>query len=218
MRWSQNLAYVLGLLATDGSLSKDGRHIILTSKDLDQIQTFIRLLKLKVKVGKKSSSYGGEKKYFTAQFSSIKLYKFLLSVGLTPNKTKTLNSLKIPTRYFADFLRGHLDGDGYTYSYWDKRWKSSFMLYTGFLSASEEHIKWLQKEIWFLYGLRGSIRFEGKSTYSLKYAKGESLVLLKKIYHRKNVPCLKRKLWKISAALDTIYKHAGMVKSVDTLA
>lgn len=135
MVWSGGLAYVIGLLTTDGSLSIDGRHINLTSKDIDQIKTFARILNLKNKIGNKYSSYIQEKKYFQIQFGNVKFYRFLQNIGLTPNKTKTLKSLRIPDRYFADFLRGHLDGDGCTYSYWDRRWKSSFMLYTTFVSA-----------------------------------------------------------------------------------
>jgi len=54
MDWSNNLAYAVGLIATDGSLSKDGRHINLTSKDLGQIQNFAKILNLKNRIGIKS--------------------------------------------------------------------------------------------------------------------------------------------------------------------
>ena len=138
-KWSPNLAYAVGLITTDGSLSTDKRHINLTSKDLDQIQTFARLLNLKNKIGLKKNSITGDKKYYQIQFGNVQFYRFLLTIGLTPNKSKTLGELKMPDHYFADFLRGHLDGDGCTYSYWDKRWKDSFMFYTAISSASEIH-------------------------------------------------------------------------------
>ncbi len=51
MKRSADFAYVIGLITTDGSLSKDGRHLNLTSKDIDQIQTFKRILNLKNKIG-----------------------------------------------------------------------------------------------------------------------------------------------------------------------
>lgn len=50
MQWNVNLAYAVGLIASDGCLSKDGRHIDLTSTDIDQIQTFARILKLSNKI------------------------------------------------------------------------------------------------------------------------------------------------------------------------
>lgn len=60
MRWSADLAYAVGLISTDGNLSKDGRHFDFTSKDLDQIKNFKKILKLKNKIGKK---YSGQYKF-----------------------------------------------------------------------------------------------------------------------------------------------------------
>ena len=69
-----------------------------------------------------------------------------MSIGLMPNKTKIIGAVKIPNNYFFDFLRGHFDGDGTFYSYWDPRWRSSHMFYVVFASASLKHIIWLQKD------------------------------------------------------------------------
>ena len=45
IRWSANFAYAIGLLVTDGNLSSDGRHIIFVSKDMEQINNFLKCLK-----------------------------------------------------------------------------------------------------------------------------------------------------------------------------
>ncbi|HUD44101.1 MAG TPA: LAGLIDADG family homing endonuclease [Patescibacteria group bacterium] len=217
MRWSSDLAYVVGLITTDGSLSIDGRHINLTSKDKEQIDTFAKILHLNNKVEFKISSYNPNGLYYQIQFGNVKIYRFLLDIGLTPNKTKTLSSLLIPDKYFADFLRGHLDGDGYTYSYWDKRWKSSFMLYTGFVSASKKHLEWINEKIKKLYGIEGRIGYSGKSVFQLKFAKNSSIKLLKNIYYSPTISCLSRKRFKIQSALaiistcgcaEMVYRHA----------
>ena len=200
MRWSSGLTYAVGLITTDGSLSKDGRHINLTSKDIEQIRTFAKLLHLNNKIGTKKSGYATGKKYYQIQFGNVKLYRFLLKIGLTPNKTKILGVLDIPDKYFADFLRGHLDGDGCTYSYWDKRWKNSFLLYTVFMTASLRHLEWLQKMIKDIYGLKGRINFH-RAYFNLRYAKKDSLILLNRIYYKNNLPCLRRKKLKIQKAL-----------------
>lgn len=202
MKWSADFTYAVGLITTDGSLSKDGRHLNLTSKDLDQIKTFAKILGLKNKIGLKNSTYNPEGVYYQIQFGNVELYRFLLLIGLTPNKTKTLGSLKIPDKYFADFLRGHLDGDGSTYSYWDKRWKNSFMLYTEFISASEKHLVWIEGTIQRLYGVSGKIT--NRKIYHLRYAKKSSLIVLKKMYYTKSVICLQRKYSKIKLALGII--------------
>ena len=124
-----------------------------------------------------------------------------------PNKSKRLNEIKIPYPYFFDFLRGHLDGDGTFYSYWDPRWKSSFMFYTVFASASQNHIQWLQMKIQNFLGIKGHInKHKSDPVYQLKYAKHESRILLKKIYDSSDLLCLKRKYLKIMKALSILSK------------
>lgn len=172
--------------------------MVLVSKDLAQLLNFKRALNLSNSIGHTRSGYTG-KLYTRVQFGDIKFYKFLLHIGLMPNKTKIIGSLKIPRKYFFDFLRGHFDGDGSTYSYFDPRWRSSFMFYTTFVSASKTHVLWLQEEIHKLLGIRGHITGNGKrrSVYQLKYAKAESLRLLRKMYYSKNVMHLSRKRLKV---------------------
>ncbi len=200
--WSPKFAYVIGLITTDGSLSKDGRHISFTSKDKEQVENFKLCLNLSNKIGKKASSREAEKKYYVLQFGDVTFYRFLLDIGLMPNKSKTLASLKIPRKYFFDFLRGHFDGDGTFYSYWDKRWKSSFMFYTVFISASKNHILWLQVSIEKILEISGHItKGINSSVYQLKYAKNDSFKLLPKLYYDRNIVCLSRKRAKIEKVL-----------------
>lgn len=79
--WGPDVAYIVGLITTNGSLSIDGRHINLTSKDLEQLETFAKILGLKNKIGKKKSSYNPKGKYFQIQFGNVVLYRFLLRIG-----------------------------------------------------------------------------------------------------------------------------------------
>lgn len=206
--WSPELAYAVGLITTDGNLSKDGRHLSFTSKDEQLIELFKHCLNITNKVGLKASGSTEEKKYFTVQFGDINFYRFLIKLGLFPNKTHTLGSLKIPGPYFFDFLRGHFDGDGTFYSYWDPRWKSSFMFYLVFLSASETHILWLQNKLFKKLGVKGHINYSrGVGCLQLKYAKKESLLILGKLYPSAHTFCLNRKRLKIRQALGIIGKQ-----------
>jgi len=208
IKWSPEFAYALGLLATDGNLSSDGRHFDFTSKDRQQLLNFMKCLDIKVKIGYKTSGYTGQKTS-RIQFGDKKLYEFLLKIGFTPAKTKTIAKLAIPDRYFFDFLRGHLDGDGTFISYWDPRWRSSFMFYTIFISASKNHIDWLRKTISNFIRIKGHItKSVNDSIYQLKYAKSESLKLLPKLYYDKNVICLSRKRIKIEKALKVNNKQS----------
>lgn len=200
IKWSPKFAYALGLIVTDGSLSIDGRHIEITSKDEEQLKNYLKCLGINTKITIKHSGSG--EKYKRVQFGDVNFYKFLMSIGLMPRKTKIIGSVMMPPDYFFDFLRGHFDGDGTFYSYWDPRWRSSFMFYTEFISASEKHIRWLRKEIFKRLKIKGHItNSNNDSIYQLKYAKSESLKLLSKMYYDKKVVCLSRKRVKIEKAL-----------------
>jgi len=48
------------------------------------------------------------------------LYRWLQRIGIQSNKTYSIGKLLVPEKYFADFLRGHLDGDGSIFTYTDK--------------------------------------------------------------------------------------------------
>jgi len=202
IEWSSNFAYAIGLLVTDGCLYNDERHMSLTTKDIEQAKNFKKCLGITVKIGLKSSGSAKEKKYHHVQFGDVKFYNFLLSIGLTQAKSKTIGAIIIPNEYFFDYLRGCFDGDGCFYSYWDPRWRSSHMFYLEFISASKEHVDWLQKEINSRVGVAGHIVSGGRVCYQLKYAKKEAVVVIRKMYYNPSVTCLSRKKSKIEKALE----------------
>ncbi len=209
IKWSSKFAYAIGLIASDGNLSPNGRHITFVSKEIEQIKNFLKCLGILVKVGKTFSGYKGKWAH-RVQFGDVLFYKFLQAIGLSPAKSKTIGVLQIPDEYFFDFLRGVFDGDGSTYSYWDKRWKSSFMFYLGFASASKVFTDWLRLKIKEFVGTSGHITKDGRgSTYQLKYAKGESLQVLKKMYYSKQCVFLPRKYLKIKKMLAIVGESLG---------
>ncbi len=205
--WSSELAYAIGLIATDGCLSGDGRHLILVSKDSEQISNLKKCLGLKVKVGVHRSGRKGETRtYHRVQWGDVILYDFLLALGLTPKKSLTLGALSIPDEYFFDFLRGSFDGDGSFYSYYDPRWRSSYMFYLNFTSASAAHVKWLRGTLRRLIRVDGHIAKTKETEMrheisTLRYAKKETLVVLRAMYANQKGIHLARKRLKIVRAL-----------------
>lgn len=189
--WSNNLAYAVGLITTDGNLSKDGRHFTFISKDVNLIKTFKHCLGLNNRITAKPSGYSN-KMYHKIQFSNVKLYRWLLKVGITPNKSKTVGKLSLPRKYLADFLRGHVDGDGHLRAFQDPVYPNSKRLYVVFHSASLKHLKWIQKQIYKSLGINGWVEYS-THVWRLTYAKSESKILLPFLYYDKNVPCLDRK-------------------------
>ncbi len=206
-KWTPELAYAIGLIATDGCLSYPWNLIDLTSKDREQLENFNRCLGISVMIGSKSGGAASRgNRYLRIQFKNKEFYDFLISLGLTPKKSKTIGSLKIPPRYFWDFLRGVYDGDGCSHSYWDPRWRSSYMFYTIFASASKKFVDWLQAEIYKRTGAKGHITCGsvGRAFYQLKYAKKDSLLILRGMYYDKRIVSLSRKRLKIEKILSIV--------------
>lgn len=204
--WSANIAYCVGLIATDGCLYSDGRHICFTSKDSELIHSVIATFNLSSTIGHTVSGQTG-KKTPRVQWSDKQLHHYLCSIGVTPNKSKTLESVKVPAQYFFDFLRGLFDGDGSFYSYKDKRF-GTLLWYLTFNSASKAHIAWLRDRLQTILGVTGHISKAMKSSvYSLRYGKKEGLQIIYKMYYSSQVPCLERKHQKIAQVVKLVYTH-----------
>ncbi len=215
IQWSANFAYAVGLIATDGNVRNAGRHVSFVSKDIEQIKNFLSALVIETKIGKTFSGYKGAWAY-RVQFGDVLFCDFLKSIGIYPAKSLTMGELKIPEQYFFDFLRGCLDGDGCSYSYWDKRWKSSFMFYISFASGSRKFILWLQTTIERMSYLVGHITMHKKkgaknTLFQLRYSKYEAMKLARLMYKNKKGLKLKRKYLKIEKSLAIVREHKGRV-------
>lgn len=202
--WSNNFAYGIGLMTADGNLSSDGRHLVFVTTDKELAVYVKEIFEVRANIIHKYAQK--EKKlglHYRLQWGDVTLYNFLVRIGLTPNKSLTIGELLIPDAFFIDFLRGSFDGDGCFYSYFDPRWKSSFMFYTTFSSGSPHHIDWLQRSIFCFIGIRGHLTKgkKGNGIHQLKYAKKESLILLSHLYTSKSAHHLSRKKLKIEKAL-----------------
>lgn len=202
LEWCSDFAYAIGLIASDGCLYNNGRSIALVSKDKEQVDNFQKALGISQKIG---LTYGHDKiQAFRVQLSDVYFWDFLNSIGLTPNKSKTIEKVDIPDQFFFDFVRGLFDGDGSIHSYYDKRWKNSFMFYLSFTSAAKVFIEWFQNEIEVRLNIKGCItNSEGTSWYQLKYAKKETQILLSNMY-KDECLCLSRKKLKIATILAMI--------------
>jgi hypothetical protein len=201
-KWTPELAYFVGLMAADGNLSKDGRHLNLVSKDKDLLEQVKEKMEIRAKIAPHYRS--GERlekfKAWHLQFGDVVLYRWLVSIGMTPRKSKTIKKVDVPDQFFSHFLRGLFDGDGSIYSYWDKRWKSSYMYYVSFTSGSKPFLDWLQERIYTLYTLKGH---QSSSTrcYQLKYSKHRARELLYVMYEDATIR-LRRKSEKVHRIWD----------------
>lgn len=102
IKWNHQLSYIVGLMISDGNLSPDGRHLNITSKDLQLINTFKKCLCLDNELQLKKSGFPDceNRKYYFLRFGNKKLYDWFLKIGLTPNKSKTLEKIDVPDEFF----------------------------------------------------------------------------------------------------------------------
>jgi hypothetical protein len=204
-----NLWYLVGLIASDGCLSSDGRHIEVTSSDNEFLKT------LKVSLGlsnKVSVKYGNNKqRAFRIQMANRNFYDFLVSIGLKPKKSLILQEIKVPGSYFFDFLRGVIDGDG-GIQRWIHRTNRREQWNLRVASGSIKFLIWLQNQIEILLGAKGRLYSESPTQFRLKYGKMAAKEIIKRCYY-KNCLGLERKIKLASGCLDS-YKGWTHTKTV----
>lgn len=191
-RWGSDFAYGVGLVVTDGCLSPDKRHIEYCSKDLESILNFRKSFGIKNKIGTKKRGGVPNATYYRIQFGDVKLYNFFVTIGLSPRKSLTIGPVKVPKRFFRDFLRGVIDGDG-SIGYFMHPESSKKQYRIRIASGSLRFLEWLRDEIGGLLNMRGAIRRVTRA-YQLCYYKKASIRLSEYIYYKKDIICLSRKL------------------------
>jgi hypothetical protein len=197
--WTPDLAYVVGLIATDGCLAQDGRHLTITSKDVDLLEIARRCVGATVRIALTTNP----RPCYRLQWSDLLFHQWLTGIGLMPAKSLRLGPLRIPDDWFRDFLRGCIDADGSILTYTDRYnvCKNPSYIYTrvyvSLVSASPPFIEWLRASIRRLCQLSGDIGVRRSArhhdVWRLRYAKRESLALLRWMYYTPVVPCLQRK-------------------------
>lgn len=184
MSWSPDFAYVIGVITADGNLSPDRRHISIVSKDREIIAMCKKALGISNKIGRKSRGGMGEKKYYVLQFGSVIFYGFLLNIHLTAAKSKTIRRVAISHKYFADFLRGYMDGDGSISAFKHPESKRPQVRLT-FASGSLTMLKWVKAEIVKHLNLNGGWIYtdKRKDVHTLCYAKSDAKKILNFVYY-----------------------------------
>lgn len=193
--WTRDLAYAVGLLATDGGLT-GGKTVTLVSSDVDLLETYRACLKTDAPIFFNWNCH-------RVQITNVDFFRWLESIGVTPRKSLTIGAVEVPERFFLDFTRGLLDGDGsvrnsivvpnpkrYPHHHYQR-------LRVEFHSASPAHLTWLQGQLRCLLQLDGWFGINQKrdrsTMFVLRYSKHESIALLTRLYEDPAAPRLDRK-------------------------
>lgn len=154
--WSQEMAYVLGILYTDGCLSMQIHHgkrstrrtpiISLAQRERELIGKVLALIDCDAKIHyRKRKVYGGRicgaVYYFSIACYAI--YPDLVRLGLKSAKSLDIAFPTIPNKYVRHFIRGCWDGDGSVY--FEKRNPSNIK--ASFYSGSRPFINGLLSKL-----------------------------------------------------------------------
>lgn len=199
LKWSHELAYAVGLIATDGCLERKSTLITVVSKDFQLLETYLRCLQRggRIRLHERGSAA------FRVQFKDANFYRWLMSIGITPRKSLTLGAIDVPDEFLMSLTRGLLDGDGSVKfeivvpnprRYPGRTYPRINVL---FHSASREHLRWLQAVLQPKLGVAGLLLTRrpdsGNPMYALKFAKHASIALLEQLYSDPDAARLDRK-------------------------
>ncbi|MDP9321447.1 MAG: hypothetical protein M3P16_10180 [Chloroflexota bacterium] len=202
LEWTDRLAYAVGLAATDGNLSGDRRHLTFDSNDAELVELFLQCVGRPIRYGPRKTRTGGIA--YRAAFSDVELYRWLMSVGLTPAKSLTLGGIDVPDTFLLPVVRGLLDGDGSVVNFVHAPTKRLYPNYryerlaAQFNSASRAHLQWLRARLEPIVRTRGYVEVTPPKPPRhefnvLRYGKYASIELFKQLYPGETVPRLVRK-------------------------
>jgi hypothetical protein len=146
--WSSEMAYVLGVIYTDGNLLSRGGscnmdRFSISQKEPELLIKVLALMQCNATIHfRREHIYSGVKAGALHWFSIAEneVYNDLISLGLTPHKSLTINFPEVPNEYARHFIRGCWDGDGSVYI--DKQSQS---VSASFISGSLNFVEGISK-------------------------------------------------------------------------
>ena len=180
---TENKAYILGFLSSDGCVDKSTNNIKISLKNEE---SEIILLNKIIQELNFTGNYKIVKnnKYIELTITSFRLKDRLLSIGIIPNKTVNLDLKKvvdnIPKCFYKDFLRGYFDGDGCISISQQKYKNSIYNVPTFHIIALTKNIKTLVSL--FNANFNFTISKEKRSKIDMSYIKVCSKNKIKFIY------------------------------------
>lgn len=174
---SHNMAYILGILASDGNIAKDENKITIELSIIDKelLERIAQELNLTKELSEYITAKGSH--LVKLSFNSIQIKKDLATYNIVPSKTFILKPPSLQAEFVPDFIRGYFDGDGMVSS------KARERIFVEIGGASKELIEFIKLSL-ESYGIQCppmAIRrmSSGNKFYLLHYSVKSS----EKIYH-----------------------------------
>ena len=180
---NEKMAYIIGFLAADGNISKQGNRIQsqLSIKDKSHLE------KIQKEIGGcEVYEYESNGHKCCGWYCiSAQIKKDLAEYGIIPNKTGKLNiPKKLKKEYWKDFIRGYFDGDGSIY-------KDSNGIRLSITSANKEILEDIN---FFLMenGIKPSNIYNDHNNKDIRFRSQAAIDIYNLIYY-KDCLCLDRK-------------------------
>ena len=106
--WTHEMAWVLGLLVTDGHVNKKFHSIYFAQKEERILQLIARFMEADYILASKDPT----KSTPTLIINSKEIKEDLAALGIGANKSFTVPFPDVPDEYLPSFVRGVIDGDG----------------------------------------------------------------------------------------------------------
>ena len=178
-----NMAYIMGFLAADGNISKEGNRIQsqLSVKDISQLEMIYNEIG-----GSEVYKYESNGHPCCGWYCySAQIKRDLAEYGIIPHKTgKLFISKKLSKEYWRDFIRGYFDGDGSIF-------KDEKGLRLSITSANREILDDINS-FFVENGIKASSIYKDHNNVCIKFRNQASINIYNLLYYN-NCLCLKRK-------------------------
>lgn len=179
--WTRNMAYMLGFWFADGCIY-GGKMFDITvhAKDKYILKQFAKELQYEGNI----YDYV-DRQACRINFSCVVIYRDLIALGGTENKSLTVQFPNVPKEFLPDFIRGYFDGDGCIMNLKGGRINSAFTC------GSYDFLMSLWRILKEEAGVEGGSY--DASCYSLKFGKKDSIKIGEYIYQNNPELFLERK-------------------------
>lgn len=194
------MAYLLGYIYADGSLEDAsylrGKYFRASSIDKEMIDYIKREFGSGHTVSKlQPTTVGGSVRYFI-RIGDHGLFDSLVALGLSPNKSLTMQFPKVPRNYISDFVRGYFDGDGCVYFEHGKGSRGQAIIkrvVVVFTSGSPRFLKQLSNTLSHQCVFKHAAVLHSHRSSQLRFGAGDSIELFKFMYGNRPRLYLRRK-------------------------
>lgn len=175
--WSNKMAYVLGIIITDGNVATNNGCISISMKECDHLKKIKKMLNSEHPV-----KYDKAKDIYYFGFTRKKMSDKLFELGITNNKSLKVEFPDVPDQFLSHFIRGVFDGDGSVF--FEPRSKD-YPLRVSFTSGSKAFMTILEGKLRLHAGLSKRIiykRLQKRMSYYIRYCHKDSLKFFDYVY------------------------------------